>query len=308
MILIDSGRFWMGSNIHYQEEAPARPVSVDAFWLDRAPVTNRQFACFINETGHVTMAEQIPEVKAYPDADPTMLRPGSSLFVRPLSPVPMHHPVAWWQFCFGCDWRHPWGPDSSLDGLEDHPVVHVAYSDAEAYAHWAGKRLPTEAEWEYAARGGLDRAPFAWGNELHPQGQMLANTWQGNFPFENSLIDGYERTSPVGAFPPNDYGLYDMIGNVWEWTSDWYTDKQLNEVSSCCLISNPHGGTKEASIESASGFPRKVLKGGSHLCAPNYCQRYRPSARYPQTIDTSTSHIGFRCARSGLTGEKWPTR
>lgn len=299
MMFIPGGSFWMGSDAHYPEEGPVCQVAVDDFWIDRTPVTNREFARFVQETGHVTVAEIAPDARDYPGADPAMLQPGSSLFVRPSAPVPLHDPFAWWQFSFGCDWRHPWGAASSLEGLEDHPVVHVAFTDAQAYAAWAGKSLPTEAEWEYAARGGRDRKPFAWGSELHPGGQMMANTWQGQFPFENSLDDNYERTSPVGAFPANGYGLYDMIGNVWEWTDDWFAARNhLSSPQSCCVPRNPRGGTEEESRDrSAPGgeFGRKVLKGGSHLCAPNYCQRYRPAARYPQTIDTTTSHIGFRC-------------
>jgi formylglycine-generating enzyme required for sulfatase activity len=276
-----------------------RRVAVDAFWIDQAPVTNREFQAFVAATGHVSFAEHAPSSKSYPTADPKMLRPGSSLFVRPKRPVPLGDPFQWWGFSFGTNWRHPWGPDSSLDGLLEHPVVHIAYADAEAYAHWAGKDLPTEAEWEFAARGGLDRAPYAWGNDLTPAGRIMANYWQGTFPHENLLQDGYERTSPVGSFSPNGYGLHDMIGNVWEWTSDWYADgSELSQARGCCIPRNPRGGTQEASrnlADPGAAFGRKVLKGGSHLCAPNYCQRYRPAARYAQTIDTSTSHIGFRC-------------
>jgi len=301
MRLITGGSFWMGSDEHYPEEAPARRVAVDGFWIDEAPVTNREFQMFVAATGHITVAEHAPAAECYPTADPTMLRPGSSLFVRPKRPVPLNDPFQWWGFSFGTDWRHPWGPDSSIDALLDHPVVHVAYADAESYARWAGKDLPTEAEWEFAARGGLDRAAYAWGNELAPQGQMMANYWQGTFPHENLLQDGFERTSPVGRFPPNGYGLYDMIGNVWEWTSDWYADgHKLLQQSGCCIPLNPRGGTLAGSrdlLDPGAAFGRKVLKGGSHLCAPNYCQRYRPAARYAQTIDTSTSHIGFRCVK-----------
>ena len=200
----------------------------------------------------------------------------------------------------GASWRRPLGPDSDLQGLDDHPVVHVAYEDALAYAIWAGKRLPTEAEWECAARGGLDRAPYAWGEELEPEGRTMANYWQGAFPHQNLLTDGWLRTSPVGAFPANGLGLYDMIGNVWEWTQDWFAAPEA-PASPCCVPNNPRGGSEASSREASdpgAGFGRKVLKGGSHLCADNYCRRYRPAARYPQTIDTSTSHIGFRCARS----------
>jgi len=240
-----------------------------------------------------------PDPVLYPQADPTMLRAGSSLFVPPRDPVPLTDPFQWWRFSFGTDWRHPCGPESSIDALLDHPVVHVAYADAVLYARWAGKQLPTEAEWEFAARGGLDRQPYAWGAELAPGGVMMANYWQGAFPSENLLLDGYERTSPVRSFPANGYGLYDMIGNVWEWTSDWYAERgALSQPHSCCIPRNPRGGSEEGSRDlndPGAAFGRKVLKGGSHLCAANYCQRYRPAARYAQTIDTSTSHIGFRC-------------
>lgn len=302
MIRLGGGTFWMGSSDHYPEEGPVRRVHVDPFEIDAAPVTNRDFAAFVAETGHVTLAEQAPDAALYPGVDPAMLRAGSSLFVRPDRPTPPTDPFAWWHFSFGTDWRHPHGPDSGIGGIEDHPVVHVAYADAQAYAAWAGKRLPTEAEWEFAARGGLDRAAYAWGEELAPGGAMLANYWQGAFPHQNSLADGYERTSPVMAYPANGYGLYDMIGNVWEWTADWYLDRRGEAASKpCCVPRNPRGGSEEASRDPhdpGHAFGRKVLKGGSHLCADNYCRRYRPAARYPQTIDTSTSHIGFRCARS----------
>ena len=300
MVRVEGGTFWMGSDAHYPEEGPVHQVSVDSFWIDATPVTNREFARFVAETGYVTVAEIAPDPAEYPEADPALLQPGSSLFVRPSAPVPLHDPFAWWQFALGTSWRRPWGPQSSLEGLEDHPVVHIAYPDAEAYATWAGKSLPTEAEWEYAARGGLDRKAFAWGDELHPEGKILANTWQGSFPFENTLADGFERTSPVGTYPANGYGLYDMIGNVWEWTADWYLERHAKPAKSCCIPRNPRGGSEADSRradEPGAQFGRKVLKGGSHLCAPNYCQRYRPAARYAQTIDTSTSHIGFRCVR-----------
>jgi formylglycine-generating enzyme required for sulfatase activity len=289
----------MGSDDHYPEEAPARRVIVDGFWMDETPVTNADFQSFVAATGHVTVAESAPEAGQYPQAPPEMLRAGSSLFVRPERPVTLSDPFQWWHFSFGTNWRHPWGPQSSIDDLLEHPVVHVAYADAEAYARWAGKALPTETEWEFAARGGLDRAPYAWGTELAPGGRMLANYWQGAFPHENLLQDRYERTSPVRTFPANAFGLYDMIGNVWEWTSDWYAHGHaLAQPRTCCIPRNPRGGSEEGSrdVNDAGGsFGRKVLKGGSHLCAANYCKRYRPAARYAQTVDTSTSHIGFRC-------------
>lgn len=300
------GRFEMGSDRFYPEEAPVRTVAVDPFWIDEAPVTNAQFARFVAATGHVTIAEIAPDPKDYPGLLPDMARAGSLVFEKTAAPVDTNDFTQWWEFRFGADWRHPLGPDSSIEGLDDHPVVHVAYSDAEAYARWAGKSLPTEAEWEYAARGGLDGADYSWGDELAPGGAMLANYWQGLFPFANQMLDGYERTSPVGTYPANGYGLYDMIGNVWEWTADWYaeaeaprTGKAARKAPSCCAIPrNPRGGRERDSYDSAmpgTRIGRKVLKGGSHLCAENYCRRYRPAARHPQAIDSSTTHIGFRC-------------
>ncbi len=300
MSWIPGSTFRMGASNFYPDEQPVHRVRVDGFWMDTTPVTNRQFSAFVEATGYRTFAEIPPRAEDYPGALPEMLHPGSLVFVQPAGPVPMRIEY-WWSFMLGADWRHPYGPDSNLDGLDDHPVVHVAYSDAEAYAAWAGKRLPTEAEWELAARGGLDQADYAWGDSLMPEGRFLANFWQGNFPFENLGEDGFERTSPVGTYPPNPFGLVDMIGNTWEWTQDWYALRHPEEArKACCVPSNPRGGMQAGSHDPrAPGLPtaRKVLKGGSHLCALNYCQRYRPAARYPHPIDTTTSHIGFRCVR-----------
>lgn len=301
MIWVPGGTFAMGSNDHHPEEAPVHRVNVDGFWIDATPVTNRQFKAFVRATGHVTTAETVPDAKDYPGARPGMLKAGSILFAPPNHPVDLNDWSQWWTFAFGVNWKRPHGPSSNLKGLEDHPVVHVSYTDALAYACWAGKDLPTEAEWEFAARGGTDGTEFAWGDEFAPDGRQMANTWQGRFPFENALLDGYERTSPVGAFPANGYGLSDMIGNVWEWTDDWYNPKHENDApKACCIPENPRGGREHESydpLQPQIRIPRKVLKGGSHLCAPNYCRRYRPSARHPHPIDTSTSHIGFRCVR-----------
>jgi formylglycine-generating enzyme required for sulfatase activity len=300
MVWIPGGTFTMGSDHHYPEERPAHRVSVDGFWMDRCPVTNRRFAEFVAATGHVTAAETDPDPGAYPGAFPELLHAGSLVFVQPDGPVDMRDVSQWWQYVRGADWRHPYGPDSSLDGLDDHPVVHVTYADGEAFAAWAEKALPTEAEWEFAARGGLEGAAFAWGDEFLPGDRHLANTWQGRFPAEHRCADGFERTSPVGAFPPNGYGLHDAIGNVWEWTSDWYRPRHEREVvKACCVPRNPRGPRLDESYDPSQPIriPRKVLKGGSHLCAPNYCRRYRPAARYPEPIDTSTSHVGFRCIR-----------
>jgi formylglycine-generating enzyme len=300
MIHVPGGRFTMGSNTHYPEEAPAHRVAVDSFWIDTAPVTNRQFQTFIEATGYVTSAEIAPDPRDYPGANPELLRPASLVFEPPRHRVINHSDITqWWTYCPGADWRHPDGPRSSIVGLDEHPVVHIAYADAEAYAAWAGKSLPTEAEWEFAARGGLEGKEYAWGDELTPAGVAMANTWQGAFPNENLLTDGYARTSPVGAFPPNGYGVLDMIGNVWEWTQDFYAARHRVEAErSCCAVRNPRGADRERSFDPTLpeiAIPRKVLKGGSHLCAPNYCRRYRPAARHAQPVDTSTSHVGFRC-------------
>jgi len=307
MIWIPGGTFRMGSDRHYAEEAPAHDVTVSGFWIDRTPVTNRQFRKFVNETGYVTFAELKPNADDYPGALPHMLKAGSLVFSPPKHPVDLRDWSQWWAFKFGANWRRPYGPRSSISGRDDHPVVHVAYRDAEAYAKWAGKDLPTEAEWEFAARGGFDGAEFAWGDEFTPGGQHRANTWQGNFPHENRCEDGFDRTSPVTAFPPNRYGVYDMIGNVWEWTSDWYAPQHQADASkACCVPENPRGAPEEGSYDPRQPLikiPRKVIKGGSHLCAPNYCRRYRPAARHAEAVDTSTSHLGFRCiARTSTPG------
>ena len=302
MVWISSGTFLMGSDRHYPEEAPAHSVHVSGFWIDRTPVTNREFRRFVEATGYVTFAEIAPDANDYPGALPHMLQPGSLVFTPPGRPVDLRNFAEWWQFKFGANWRRPQGPRSSLAGLDDHPVVHVAYRDVLAYAQWAGKELPTEAEWEYAARGGLDGAEYAWGSEFTPAGKHQANTWQGAFPNENLESDGFARTSPVRAFPRNGYGLYDMIGNTWEWTTDWYSTQHAcaDPAHPCCAPSNPRGGPEDGSFDPCQPnirIPRKVLKGGSHLCAPNYCRRYRPAARHAQPVDTSTSHVGFRCVR-----------
>lgn len=299
MVWIAGGTFRMGSDRHYPEEAPIHRVTVDGFWIDRTPVTNRQFRDFVRATGHVTFAETRPNPKDYPGAPPHMLYAGSLVFRPPDRPVDLRLWGQWWTLLKGADWRHPYGPKSSINGLDNHPVVHVTYADGLAYARWAGKDLPTEAQWEFAARGGLDQTEFAWGDELVPGGQHMANTWQGQFPWQNLAQDGFERTSPVTAFPSNGYGLYDMIGNVWEWTSDFYAENHPADATKpCCIPENPRGGPGDRSYDPSqpeSRIPRRVLKGGSHLCAPNYCRRYRPAARHPQPVDTSTSHVGFRC-------------
>lgn len=299
MIHLPGGTFRMGSDDHYPEEAPSHRVTVDAFWIDRTPVTNAQFKRFAKATGHVTVAEKKPDPRDYPGMLPEMFYAGSLVFMPHPDITDLGDWSQWWTFMKGADWRHPYGKGSNIHGLDDHPVVHVAFADALAYARWAGKDLPTEAEWEYAARAGLDGAEFAWGDELVPGGRHMANTWQGRFPVENLAEDGYERTSPVTAFPPNAYGIHDMIGNCWEWTQDWYSENHpADAAKACCIPQNPRGGPVETSYDPAQPqvrIPRRVVKGGSHLCAPNYCRRYRPAARHAEAVDTSTSHLGFRC-------------
>jgi formylglycine-generating enzyme required for sulfatase activity len=298
MVWVPGGTFTMGADHHYAEEAPAHPVTVDGFWIDPYLVTNSQFQKFVKATGYVTVAERPANPDLYPGAQPDLLQPSSCVFVKPDRPVDKTSHYNWWTYIAGANWRHPEGPGSSIKGRENHPVVHVTYADVEAYAQWIGKAIPTEAEWEFAAWGGLPYAEFAWGDELHPQGKMMANTWQGEFPWQNLKTDGYEGTSPVGAFAPNGYGLYDMIGNTWEWTTDWYqTHGQIKPEDCCGTRVNPRGGDREASYDPQMPeikIPRKVIKGGSFLCAPSYCRRYRPPARLAEPIDTSTCHLGFR--------------
>lgn len=299
MVWIPGGTFRMGSDQHYVEERPVHRVTVDGFWMDRYPVTNARFSSFVESTSHVTFAEVPPNPADYPGALPDMLYAGSLVFIKPDGPVDRRHIGNWWHFLKGANWRQPQGPGSSLESRASHPVVHVAFADAEALARWEGKQLPTEAEWEFAARGGLDGAAYAWGEEFIPGGTHMANTWQGEFPWESLNEDGHEGTSPAGTFPPNGYGLYDMIGNTWEWTTDWYTTAHPgDEPKACCVPRNPRGGPETASYDPNLPdirIPRKVIKGGSHLCAPNYCRRYRPAARFPEPVDTSASHLGFRC-------------
>ncbi len=292
MVWVPTGDYLMGSDDFYPEERPIHRVHVDGFWMDTHLVTNAEFRRFVKATGHVTVAEQPPDPTDYPGADPELLVPGSLVFRPTSGPVDLRDWRNWWSWVPGACWRHPEGPGSTLHGRDRHPVVQVAYADVQAYAAWAGKTLPSEAEWEYAARGGLEGKVFCWGDEFAPRGRQLANTWQGEFPWQNLLLDRYAGTSPVGAFPANGYGLLDMAGNVWEWTSHYFTRRHPEAGERpCCVPRNPQVG--EPAL--AEAIPRRVIKGGSHLCAPNYCLRYRPAARQGETVDTSTTHIGFRC-------------
>ncbi|MGH3476964.1 MAG: formylglycine-generating enzyme family protein [Nocardioidaceae bacterium] len=300
MVWIPGGDFLMGSDDFYPEERPVHRVAVDGFWIDEHPVTVAEFRRFVKATGHVTWAERAPDPSDYPGADPARLVAGSLVFQRTKGPVPLDDVRRWWHWTPGAQWRHPDGSESTVHGREQHPVTHVSYADAEAFAAWAGKELPTEAQWEYAARGGLEGRTFCWGDEFAPRGKMLANTWQGEFPWQNLMLDGYERTSPIRHFPPNGYGLFDMAGNVWEWTTDYFAPRHADGDSpSCCTPRNPRVLSPDESDEhtAATGhpIPRRVVKGGSHLCAPSYCLRYRPAARQGQAVDTTTSHVGFRC-------------
>jgi formylglycine-generating enzyme required for sulfatase activity len=298
MVWVPGGSFTMGSDSHYPEEAPTGRIEVGGFWMDRHAVTAGQFNEFVAETGYTTVAERAPDPAMYPGADPSMLVPGSLTFAMPDGPVDMADPSQWWRWTPGASWRAPWGPGTSLEGKFDHPATQVSWEDAAAYADWAGKRLPSESEWERAARGGLDEEEFPWGSELSPEGEEAMNRWIGRFPWE-WIPPTPDRTGPdtrpVGSFEPNGFGLYDMTGNVWEWTSTWFVDAGPVQAS-CCGSGSPPGDRKvDLSREPGSGIPRKVLKGGSFLCAENYCSRYRPAARIPQTVESATCHTGFRC-------------
>jgi formylglycine-generating enzyme required for sulfatase activity len=298
MTYVPGGTFRMGSASHYPEEAPVHTVTVDPFFMDTYLVTNADFERFVAATNYVTFCEHPADPAKYPGADPAALVPSSVVFKPTSGPVDLRDHLNWWTYVAGADWRHPDGPDSTLEGRENEPVVHIAFEDALAYANWAGKSLPTEAEWEFAARGGLDGAEYAWGDELAPDGIYMANTWQGEFPYQNDELDGFVGRSPVGSFAPNGYGLYDIIGNVWELTTDWFEHFRPTEKA-CCGQVNPRGGKRSASINPSDSvpIPRRVMKGGSYLCAPSYCRRYRPAARMAQPVDTSTCHAGFRCIR-----------
>jgi sulfatase modifying factor 1 len=294
LVDLPGGSFRMGSTSFYPEEAPIHTVTVAPFGVERHPVTNAQFAEFIAATGYVTVAEQPIDPALYPGVDPGDLCPGAMVFRPTPGPVDLRDWRQWWDWVPGATWRAPFGPDSGVFDIADradHPVVQVAYPDALAYARWAGRRLPTEAEWEYAARGG-STATYAWGDEVKPDGRLMANTWQGSFPYRNEGALGWAGTSPVGTFPPNGFGLLDMVGNVWEWTvTEFSGHHRIDGVDAppkaCCAPS----GARMAADPTVS----QALKGGSHLCAPEYCHRYRPAARSPQSQDTATTHIGFRC-------------
>ena len=287
LVELTGGVFRMGSQDFYPDEGPVHDEHVGPFAIEQHPVTNAQFSEFVSETGYLTVAERPLDQTLFPDLPAEELEPGALAFAPTPGPVDLSNWRQWWRWSVGADWRHPFGPESSIEEKSDHPVVQVAYDDAEAYANWAGRRLPSEAEWEYAARAG-STSTYAWGEEVRPDGQLMANTWQGRFPYQNSGAHGWVGTSPVGSFPPNGFGLVDMVGNVWEWTTTSYQARHT-VTSPCC------GPAAAPAQQVADQTTRKALKGGSHLCAPEYCLRYRPAARSPQSLDTSTTHIGFRC-------------
>jgi formylglycine-generating enzyme required for sulfatase activity len=304
MMWVPGGSFRMGSDDFYPEERPARRVGVDGFWMDSHPVTVAEFGQFVAATGYVTVAERPLDLAQYPQADPALMHPGSLVFSQPDGPVDLRDLAAWWCYVPGAQWRHPQGPGSTVRALGSHPVTHVAAEDADAFAAWAGKELPSETEWEFAARGGLDGAVFVWGDEFTPDGTVMANTWRGEFPWQNLASGGRPGTSQAGSFPPNGYGLFDVAGNVWEWTSDYFAQAPAHPADGeCCAPRNPRVTSAEVSLvpgEPGAHIPRRVIKGGSYLCAPNYCLRYRPAARQGEAVDTSTCHLGFRCiVRSG---------
>ena len=288
MVYLEGGTFTMG-DADFNDAAP-HEVTLDGFWLDETEVTNRQFAAFVKATGYVTVAEQKPDPKDFPGADPALLVAGSIVFTPPNRPVPLANHLQWWSWIPGACWKHPEGPKSNIKDRLDHPVAHVAYPDAVAYAQWAGKRLPTEAEWEYAARGGLEGKLYVWGDRF-PQDEQPANIWQGRFPYRNTAADGHVRTAPVKSYEPNGFGLYDMSGNVWEWCHDWYRP-DYHEKSP---RRNPHGPADSFDPQEP-GAAKRVQKGGSFLCSDEYCVRYRPGSRGKGEVSSAASHIGFRCA------------
>jgi formylglycine-generating enzyme len=299
MVWIPGGRFWMGADDSSMPDAePVHQVRVSGFWMDRSEVTNRQFAQFVAATGYKTGAERVPDAKEIPGAPAESLVPGSIVFTPPAGRVSLENPLVWWRYVAGADWRHPEGPESSIEGKDNHPVVHISWSDATAYAKWAGKRLPTEAEWEYAARGGNARSRYVWGDEFLPGKKWQANIWQGHFPEQNSGDDGHARTAPVGSYPANGFGLVDMSGNVWEWCADWYRPEYDKAA-----VDNPSGPTSSFD-PNEPGIPKRVQRGGSFLCSDQYCTRYLPGARGKGEPGSGASHVGFRCvrSRSGGTG------
>jgi formylglycine-generating enzyme len=297
MVWIPEGRFWMGT-AHMEDAQPVHEVEVKGFWMDRTDVTNEEFTRFVKATGYLTIAERPLDPNQFPNLGPDELAAGSVVFTPPGNPISLNDPLAWWRFVRGANWRHPDGPNSGLRGKEKYPAVHIAWADAMAYAKWAGKRLPTEAEWEFAARGGLDRQNYVWGNELKPDGKWRANTFQGHFPDHNTSEDGYAGVAPVASFAANGYGLYDMSGNVWQWVSDWYRPDYYAQFGRDGMPVVSPQGPRDSFDPQEPGVQKRVQKGGSFLCTDQYCERYMPGARGKGDPETGTNHLGFRCVRS----------
>ncbi|MBO0858020.1 MAG: formylglycine-generating enzyme family protein [Chloracidobacterium sp.] len=300
MVWIPGGTFWMGCDTCGMPDArPAHLVTVDGFWMDKTPITNSQFEKFVKATGYRTIAERKPNPKDFPGAPPEKLVPGCAVFTPPAQEVSLDDPYSWWRYVPGANWKNPEGPGSSFKGREDHPVVHIAWEDAMAYAKWAGRRLPTEAEFEFAARGGLDRKYYAWGDELKPGGKWMANIFQGRFPSKNTGEDGYLSTSPVTAFPPNNFGLYDVAGNVWQWCSDWYRPDYFEKLAEQGVAKNPKG-PDDSFDPQEPGAPKRVQKSGSFLCSDQYCARYLVGSRGKGAVDSGGSNTGFRTVKPAL--------
>ena len=307
MVWVPGGEFSMGTNDPrglmcggpdpMPDARPIHRVFVDGFWMDKTEVTNAQFAKFVAETGYLTIAEKTPTLAEIPGAKPEDLVAGSVVFTPSLQPVPLEDHFLWWRYQQGANWRHPAGPETNIDGRENYPVVHVAFPDAEAYAKWAGKRLPTEAEWEFAARGGLSGQPYTWGKELRPDHKWQANIWQGTFPVKDTHEDGFDGLAPVAQFPANAYGLFDMAGNVWEWCSDWYRpDTYLRQAEAGGVVKNPQGPDSSFDPREPT-VSKRVHRGGSFLCSDQYCTRYLVGSRDKGEVSTSTNHLGFRCVK-----------
>ncbi len=306
MVWIPGGTFNMGTadEMGWEEEKPVHKAKVNGFWMDVHEVTNEQFKNFVVSTGYITDAEKAPSLEEImsqvppgtPPPDSADLVPGSMVFMIPEQAVPLNNYAHWWKWIHGANWQHPEGPESNIEGREAHPVVHISWNDAQAYAKWIGKRLPTEAEWEFAARGGLKNKKFVWGDEAPSDTKVFANTWQGTFPSENKAVDGFTGTAPVKSFAPNGYGLYDMAGNVWEWCNDWYDKHLYQAYDKDDVQDNPQGPAKSHDPDQPY-LPLRVQKGGSFLCHDSYCQRYRPGARQSSSPESGMSHVGFRCVK-----------
>jgi len=298
MVWIREGEFWMGSEeAKFSDARPIHRVRLNGFWIDRTEVTNERYARFVKTTHYVTTAEQKPKPEDFPRAPAEKLVAGSIVFTPPSRPVSLSDPYAWWRYVPGANWQHPEGPDSTIQGREKHPVVHIGYDDSVAYCRWEGKRLPTEAEFEYAARGGLDRKRYSWGDEFMPRGRHMANTFQGHFPDTNTGEDGHITTAPVASFPPNGYGLFDMSGNVWEWTSDWYRPDYYRILATEDAVALNPTGPSESFDPEEPGIAKRVQRGGSFLCTDQYCSRYMPGGRGKGEPSSSTNHVGFRCVK-----------